>query len=157
MDKRKTKLYRICFISIVVLLAIVIIAALLQWWIVLIAAVLISCIPLYADDILHYRYDNFVRIGEYSDVPIEAEISFVQEHRFVDENIYLLKPSVSDLRKSGIHPQYYVAVTSAANESNRYRLRFIKPDDYQKLVKASTGFGLYDDNEQMASGHFCPN
>lgn len=148
------RLYKIFLPIAFAIIALVAVALVLEWWILIIVLVLLFNPISWVLDYARFKYERYVRIGEHHDILTEATIRFDETHSFIEESIYLLKPPASDIHKAGVHSYYVVAVTNCESDKGRYTLRFIKPEDHEKLVNSCERFSLFDEEKEVGTGEF---
>lgn len=103
-------------------------------------------------DYFHFKYDMFVRKGEYNDVLIPANLTFQKNYRFYNEVILILKPSDEDRLETSVASEYIVAVTERTEGG--YNLRFIRPESGKPFTASRNTFFLFDEKKQIGTGQF---
>ena len=99
---------------------------------------------------ISYNHDLFVRKdGVYQDNFINAEIKIENEHYYVDDMIFLIKPHPSHLQKTNLLREYIVAVNNCNKKTKSCNFRMIKPD---MVPGSSFTFDIYCDDEFIGKG-----
>lgn len=104
-------------------------------------------------DLVGYKYDVFIRKSVIHDETVTAKANIDLNTKFVEEQIYIIKPNKEYKNKINIASMYIVALSNFSPECKYCDVRFIKPQNATELICARK-FEIYCDHTFVGYGEF---
>ncbi len=127
--------------------------AVLKMYELMFCAFLIIIILAIIKTLVGYKYDVFIRKSVIHDETVTAKANINLNTKFVEEQIYIIKPNKEYKNKNNIASMYIVALSNFSPECKSCDVRFIKPQNATELICARK-FEIYCDHTFVGYGEF---